>query len=610
MPVRDLPGYYPDIQDGGLGVLPPSLAGLFCIVGTSEKGSTGVKFAFNADDVLDEYGYGSILEKAMDAFDAGARQIGIVRAIADSVATPITTPVHKIYGDPTGGGEATFTVGLVSPHTVVGSNRRFIIRIVQAGAFSTATYQVSTNNGISFGPETRFVTTTPGTPNKSKIDMGNGTYIEFSEAGTAADSFAAGDEYHWWTYEPRATLGEIIAACERAIAWKDSNTGQGFEYIYESILDSNTWGARTKTNITALWGALITLADTLWTEEQRPVFFGVDAPGMLPLKDADSLEELDDWIDLLVSCSAEKRDERLWVNAGQMLAVDNRGDIQVRMAGGSVSGLMSASKLHHSIGLVRTMDIPNAIAVYPFKPIFDVDDESLGTGDGSKKTFTGFLAEAPVVPWAVTITSNDTVPEVFVDGGDGILYDSISGTAAGTIDYDTGKYSVTFATAPAASKIVSADYHYVTADEMDKGRISLLNDARFITMRHWIGYGIRFTDDFMMAPATSDYFCIRNRRIVDEAVRQVGIANTPYVNSPGIAPKDMAAYKADLARPLDAMKITETDTDKPIMDYKITLTPDDNVWSNGTIHAKVEIVPTPTKKRLEAVFVLKTKVSE
>ncbi len=611
MPVRDLPGYYPEIQDGGLGVLPPSLAGLFCIVGTAEKGSTDVKFAFNADDVFEEYGYGTILEKAMDAFSAGAAQIGIVRARSESVATPITTPVHKKFGSPTGGGKATFTVGLVSPHVVVGSNRRFVIRIVKGGSFSTATYELSSNGGITFSPETRFTITTPGTPNKSKIDVGNGTYIEFSEFNTTpADSFLAGDEYRWWTYETRATMTELIAACERALGWKDSNTGQGFEYVYVGCLDSTTWGSRTKTNITALWGALITAADTLWTQEQRPVFFGVDAPPMLPMKAEDATEELDDWIDLLVSCSAAKRDPRLWVNAGQMLAVDDRGDVQVHMAGGSAAGLISAAKLHHSIGWVRTMDVPNAIAVYPYKPPFDVADENLGTGDGSKKTFFGFLAKSPVVPWTVKITSNDTAPEEFVDGGDGKLYDSTSGALAGTIDYFTGYYSVTFVAAPAATKIVSADYQYVTRDEMDKGHVSLLNDARFLTMRHWMGYGIRFTDDWMMAPATSDYFCIRNRRIVDEAVRQVGIANTPYVNSPGITPRDMGAYKADLSRPLDAMKITDTDTDKPIMDFKITLTPDANVWSNGIIHAKVEIVPTPTKKKLEAVFVLKTKVSE
>jgi len=36
MPLKDLPGYYPEILEGGLGVMPPSLAGLFGVVGVSQ----------------------------------------------------------------------------------------------------------------------------------------------------------------------------------------------------------------------------------------------------------------------------------------------------------------------------------------------------------------------------------------------------------------------------------------------------------------------------------------------------------------------------------------------------------------------------------------------
>ena len=97
---------------------------------------------------------------------------------------------------------------------------------------------------------------------------------------------------------------------------------------------------------------------------------------------------------------------------------------------------------------------------------------------------------------------------------------------------------------------------------------------------------------------------------MDECVRMVGVANMPYVNSPGITEKDLSAYKADLSRPLEAMKITEEDTDKPIMDYVLILRPDANIWSNGIMHCKVEIVPTPTKKKLEATFQLRTKVEQ
>jgi len=610
MPIKDLPGYYPTIKEGGLGVLPPSLAGLFCLVGTSEQGTTDVKFTGDVGDVLDEYGYGILTAHAYDAFSSGASQIGIVRATAAKVATDITVPEQKKYGDPTGGGAAVVAVGYVSPHTQVGYNRRYRLRIVKGGSFTTATYQVSANDGLTWSAEKSFAVTTAGPPKKSKLELDNGTYIEFTEDGTPADSFVAGDEYRWWCYEPRATLDEIITACEKAAAWKDPTSGMGFEYVYVSNLPAEIWTTRDQTTVTNFWTALITIAENLWTDEQRPIFFICNAPPMLPLKDADALEEVDDWIDLLVACAGAKNSARLVVNAAQASLTDTRGNLQIRMAGGSAAGLVSKADLHHSIGWVRYMSIANSLAVYPSKPPFAVEAESLGAGDDTEKTFEGFFAKAPVIPWSVVITSDDTAPEEFVDGGDGILYDSTSGAEAGTIEYSTGKYSVTFATAPATGKTVSADYYYVTNAVMGPSNVARLNDARYLSFRHFIGYGIRFTDDWTRASPTSDYYCIRFRRIVDESMRQVGIANMPYINSPGITEKDLGAYKADLSRPLEAMKVTEDDTDKPIMDYVLTLTPDANIWSNGIVHCKVEIVPTPTKKKLVATFQLTTGVKE
>ncbi|TET23430.1 MAG: hypothetical protein E3J71_02310 [Candidatus Stahlbacteria bacterium] len=611
MPIKDLPGYYPTIKEGGLGVMPPSLAGLFCLTGTSEQGTTDVKFAGDIGDVLDEYGYGTLTEHAYDAFCAGASQIGIVRATAAKVPTDITVPEHKIYGKPTGegggGGKAVVATGYVSPHTQVGYNRRYRLRIVKGGSFTTATYQVSANDGLTWSAEKAFAITTAEPTKKSMIEMDNGTYIEFAEDTVPADSFVAGDEYRWWCYEPRATENEIIAACEKAAAWKDPTSGMGFEYIYVSNLSSQIWATRDQTNITSFWTALIAIAENLWTDEQRPIFFICNAPPMLPMKDdidgtppkeEGIREEVDDWIDLLVACAGAKNSARLVVNAGQASLTDTRGALQIRMAGGSAAGLTSKADLHHSIGWVRYMSIANSLAIYPSKPIFDVTGESPISQDG-------FLKYAPVVPWSVKITTTDATAIVHVDGGDGKLYDNLSGNETGWIEYATGHYHFTdVPTAP------TADYSYVTNAEMGPSNVARLNDARYLSFRHFIGYGIRFTDDWTRASPTSDYFCIRNRRIMDECVRMVGVANMPYVNSPGITEKDLSAYKADLSRPLEAMKITEEDTDKPIMDYVLTLRPDANIWSNGIMHCKVEIVPTPTKKKLEATFQLKTKVEQ
>jgi len=479
-----------------------------------------------------------------------------------------------------------------------------------ANPVEVATYKLSRNNGISWGPETKFTYThDAGTPSRPacSIDLGNGTYIQFLEDDTTPqNSFVAGDEYWWETTEARANNDSLGDAIEDLLDWTDPNTGQGVEYLYVAALPKVT---QNKANIKAFWTAIATKVETLWTQETRPCWVIVDAPS---LEEADGCETIDEWIDLLNSVSAEYRHVRLCVNAGFAYLTGapgvNYGSMiedtvqpsigtqpQVRPAGGSLAGLVAGAKLHHSIGWVRYMAIPNAVAIYPYHP------PKAGSATISIEQTTGTF-EYPVIPWSVTFTVDGVE---FTDGGDGKLWTS-GGDQKGTINYSTGAW--TLDTGPLAES--SATYQHDPKDVMTKVRMSLLNDGRFTTLRLWIGYGIRFTDDWLMAPPTSDYFCIRNRRIVDEAVRQVGIANVPYVNSPGITEKDLAAYKADLSRPLEAMKITEEDTDKPIMDYVLTLRPDANIWSNGIMHCKVEIVPTPTKKKLVATFQLRTKVEE
>lgn len=616
MPLKDLPGYYPEILDGGLGVMPPSLAGLFGVVGVSQKGTTDVKFAGTSDDVVAEYGLGSMSERIFDAFAAGAWQIGIRRALSTSDGSPTgeetITPTHKVYGDPIGGGTATAEVGLHSGVTNPYNSRKFKIKIIKGGGVKrtdtveVATYKLSRNDGISWGPETKFVVTTDATKSKCKIDLGNGTYIEFEEGATPQGSFVAGDEYRWETIEPLANSDKFGDAIEDLLDWADPNTGQGVEYLYVAGLPDQT---HNKANTKAFWTAIATKVETLWTQETRPCWVIVDAPS---LEEADGCETIDEWIDLLNSVSAEYRHVRLCVNAGFALFTGAPGvsyaslldgttqpsigsQPQVRPAGGSLAGLVAGAELHHSIGWVRYMDIPNAVSIYPYHPPAAVVDEPVTAQ-------TGTLANYPVILWTVTFTVDGSD---LVDGGDGKLYPSAGGDAVGTIDYATGAYDI--GSSPTTADV---NYSYDPKDVMTKVRMSLLNDGRFTTLRLWIGYGIRFTDDWLMAPPTSDYFCIRNRRIVDEAVRQVGIANVPYVNSPGITEKDMGAYKADLSRPLEAMKITEEDTDKPIMDYALTLTPDANIWSNGIVNCKVEIVPTPTKKKLVATFQLTTGIKE
>lgn len=77
--------------------------------------------------------------------------------------------------------------------------------------------------------------------------------------------------------------------------------------------------------------------------------------------------------------------------------------------------------------------------------------------DGIETSFTFQLANTEVTPSSVTIdTSAGVGSEDFTDNGSGGL--TGDGGGSGTIDYDTGEISVTYATAPAGGLTVDADY--------------------------------------------------------------------------------------------------------------------------------------------------------
>lgn len=483
MPLSDLPGFYPTIKDGGLGALPALNVSVFGLVGVSEKGTTDLKLVSDIQTIIDTYGMGSLVEHAIDAFICGARQIVIKKAAA-SVADVVGTPTK------TGTGTATAAADLQSGVTAVKADRKHKFLITVGGALADAKYKYSYNNGITYSEEKAFVITTVGPPAKAKIDLEDGTYIEFTDDVTVpADSFDVGDVWVLENTESKMNTTDLGDALDVITAYKDTN-GIGLPYHYIAASGDETF-----------WAVLAAKADALWNSEKRPVWMMMNA-------EEPDYANIDTWIAGLETSSAAYRHSKITINAFFGRLQDTRGHLIVRAGGGCLAGLVAKAKPHYSIGWVREMVISNCLGIEPY--------------------------------------NSET-------------------------------------------------------DQMDLSRIATLNDARFITARHWPGYGRVPTDDWMMAAATSDFFCIRNRRIMDAAINGVQLANTPYVNSPGVAKEDMIAYKKDLERPLVAME-----DEGWIMDFTLTLTPDENIWTNGIVHCTIEIIPTPTKKRLNATFQLKT----
>lgn len=79
--------------------------------------------------------------------------------------------------------------------------------------------------------------------------------------------------------------------------------------------------------------------------------------------------------------------------------------------------------------------------------------DNIASGNGSQTTFAGTLQNPPIIIGTLFITDGTYVAQ---DQGDGTL--TGTGISAGTINYTTGAYSVTFSSAPASTVVIYAKY--------------------------------------------------------------------------------------------------------------------------------------------------------
>ena len=87
-----------------------------------------------------------------------------------------------------------------------------------------------------------------------------------------------------------------------------------------------------------------------------------------------------------------------------------------------------------------------------------VADESIGSGDGTTRTFSGILAHHPISATTLAITDQR---ESFRDRHTDVLAGSLGGS--GSINRFTGEYQITFNTAPGNNVVIKAAYSYYTA---------------------------------------------------------------------------------------------------------------------------------------------------
>ena len=109
-------------------------------------------------------------------------------------------------------------------------------------------------------------------------------------------------------------------------------------------------------------------------------------------------------------------------------------------------------------GLILTNTAPSARTIYfPDVTVTNAVDEVIATADGTTKTFSGRLANYPVLATTLTLTDQH---ETFEDKHTTVLEGNLGGT--GSINRFTGDYTITFKDMPGNGVTIKAGYSYYT----------------------------------------------------------------------------------------------------------------------------------------------------
>ncbi len=189
-------------------------------------------------------------------------------------------------------------------------------------------------------------------------------------------------------------------------------------------------------------------------------------------------------------------------------------------------------------------------------PYTTVASESLGAGDDTTVTFTGTLAHTLIAGRLFGIAAGAV--EV-VDDGTGVLA-SATDDSAGTINYTTGVYSVTFETPPALATPITAAYSY------EQPNTEGVSDFRYSTTRV-AGEGNYFfqaqgSDELELVVAYDEKFYALHSRsiwVVDLTDDDTGATNKIYRENTGIP-----NWRAGLATGDGIFYIDQSDDDNKV----------------------------------------------
>jgi len=123
-----------------------------------------------------------------------------------------------------------------------------------------------------------------------------------------------------------------------------------------------------------------------------------------------------------------------------------------------MSGLVKANQGALPVGLLLSRDSDEKLIPYG-----EIENESVGTGNGTTTAFSNTLAAAPIEPGSVSITDG---VETFSDDGFGRLWGSAGGS--GSVDYEGAQVVLAFWAAPANAAAITADYARAVEGVLDE----------------------------------------------------------------------------------------------------------------------------------------------
>lgn len=351
-----LPNVKIEIQDPGLGLIPATAVGYNAVIGAASTGTDNQVNTFtDPAQAAAIYTEGPLLDLIRMKFAEGAAKIYGIKATDEDDGA-----AGSVTDDPENTGTGVLTVKVGSKPR---NNYEVVVEIIEPGANADATFKYSLDGGDTWSAETAVPSPSPG----DYLMPNTGVTITFTEGGTPADSWDAGDKFTFDCTAPTVTNANIIAAIDALIA-----ANKIFELIFVA-----------GNSVSATWTALGTKADSL---EAAFVYTRIICQAAGPT----AVQDTDTWVGSLETEALAFEHTRVGVVAGRAEVVIPGSQRQADVnASGLIGGRLASIPVQRSAGKVADGSLSSALALLPS----DINDGHIDDLDAARystlRTFKG-----------------------------------------------------------------------------------------------------------------------------------------------------------------------------------------------------------------------------